>query len=173
MIKNGEKTTAYLPLSKESFGVDKINIQVKDDRFIIVAHSESIPEVKTLINILNDETIEGCIVDYSDALGGQLPALTQPRTRTVVTRLTPEEHRQLMYVCSTEGVKAADLLRAGVLAVIRKRLKYRGADKSRLDAIALRKQKMTQTQYKRQNKKWKKKLLWQCYISVKELTATR
>lgn len=69
MIKNGEKTTAYLPLSKESFGVDRINIQVKDDRFIIVAHSESIPEVKTLIDILNDETIEGCIVDYSDALG--------------------------------------------------------------------------------------------------------
>ena len=69
-----------------------------------------------------------------------MPALAQPRTRPVVTRLTPEEHRQLMYVCSTEGVKAADLLRAGVLAVIRKRLKYRGADKSRLDAIALRKQ---------------------------------
>ena len=69
MIKNGEKTTAYLPLSKDSFGVDKISAQIKDDRFIVIAHSETIPEVKTLINILNDENIDGCILDYSDALG--------------------------------------------------------------------------------------------------------
>ena len=69
MIKNGEKTTAYLPLSKDSFGLDKISLQVKEDRLILVAHSESAPEVKTLINILNDDTIDGCIVGYADALG--------------------------------------------------------------------------------------------------------
>lgn len=69
MIKNGEKTTAYLPLSKDAIGGDKISLQVKEDRLILVAHSESAPEVKTLINILNDETIDGCIVSYADALG--------------------------------------------------------------------------------------------------------
>lgn len=71
MIKYGEKTTAYLPLSKYVMGVDNINIQAKENRLILVAHSEAISEVKTLIDILNDETIEGCIVDYSDALGYQ------------------------------------------------------------------------------------------------------
>lgn len=68
-----------------------------------------------------------------------MPALAQPRTRTVVTRLTHEEHKQLMYVCDIDEVEAADLLRAGVLIVIRRRLRYRGADKIRLAAIALRK----------------------------------
>lgn len=71
MIKNGLKTTAYLPLSKDNIGVDSISIQVKENRLILVSHSGSAPEVKTLIDILNDETIEGCIVDYSDALGYQ------------------------------------------------------------------------------------------------------
>ena len=69
MIKNGEKTSAYLPLSKDAIGLDKISLQVKEDRLILVAHSESAPEVKTLINILNDETIDGCIISYADALG--------------------------------------------------------------------------------------------------------
>lgn len=71
MIKYGEKTTAYLPLSKDIIGVDNINIQTKENRLILVAHSEATSEVKTLIDILNDETIEGCIVDYSDTLGYQ------------------------------------------------------------------------------------------------------
>ena len=71
MIKYGEKTTAYLPLSKDVIGVDSINIQAKENRLILVAHSESISEVKALIDILNDEEIEGCIVDYSDALSYQ------------------------------------------------------------------------------------------------------
>lgn len=71
MIKYGEKTTAYLPLSKDNIGVDNINIQAKENRLVLVSHSESAPEVKTLIDILNDEDIDGCIVDYSDALGYQ------------------------------------------------------------------------------------------------------
>lgn len=71
MIKHGEKTTAYLPLSKDVIGGDNVNIQVKENRLILVAHSESTSEIKTLINILNDEDIDGCIIDYSDALGYQ------------------------------------------------------------------------------------------------------
>lgn len=67
-----------------------------------------------------------------------MPALAQPRTRPVLTRLTPEEHKQLMYVCDLDGVNASELLRSGVLAVIRRRLRYRGADKARLAAIAIR-----------------------------------
>ena len=73
MIKNGEKTTAYLSLSKDAIGGDNINVQIKEDRIILVAHSESTSEVKSLIGILNDETIDGCIIDYSEALGYQSP----------------------------------------------------------------------------------------------------
>jgi len=43
-----------------------------------------------------------------------------------------------MYVCDLDGVNASELLRSGVLAVIRRRLRYRGADKARLAAIAIR-----------------------------------
>lgn len=67
-----------------------------------------------------------------------MPAAAQPRTRPVLTRLTPEEHKQLMYVCDLDGVNASELLRSGILIVIRRRLRYRGADKSRLAAIAIR-----------------------------------
>ena len=73
MIKNGEKTSAYLPLSKDAIGGNNINIQIKEDRIILVAHSESTSEVKSLIGILNDETIDGCIIDYSESLGYQSP----------------------------------------------------------------------------------------------------
>lgn len=69
MIKNGEKTEAYLMLSKDVIGGDKINIEIEDDKTKLVAAREDISEVKTLIDILNDEDINGCIVDYSDILG--------------------------------------------------------------------------------------------------------
>ena len=73
MIKNGEKTTAYLSLSKDAIGGDNINVQFKEYRIILVAHSDSTSEVKSLIGILNDETIDGCIVDYAEALGYTSP----------------------------------------------------------------------------------------------------
>lgn len=69
MIKNGEKTEAYLMLSKDVIGGDKINIVIDDDKTKLVAAREDISEVITLIDILNDEDINGCIVDYSDILG--------------------------------------------------------------------------------------------------------
>lgn len=69
MIKNGEKTEAYLMLSKDVIGGDKINIVIEDDKTKLVAAREDISEVITLINILNDKDINGCIVDYSDILG--------------------------------------------------------------------------------------------------------
>ena len=68
MIKNGEKTEAYLMLSKDVIGGDKINIVIEDDKTKLVAAREDISEVVTLINILNDKDINGCIVDYSDIL---------------------------------------------------------------------------------------------------------
>ena len=68
MIKNGEKTEAYLMLSKDVIGGDKISIQTEDEKTKLVAATEDISEVKVLIDILNDEEINGCIVDYSDIL---------------------------------------------------------------------------------------------------------
>lgn len=68
MIKNGAKTEAYLMLSKDVIGGDKISIQTEDEKTKLVAATEDISEVKTLIDILNDEEINGCIVDYSDIL---------------------------------------------------------------------------------------------------------
>ena len=68
MIKNGSKTEAYLMLSKDVIGGDKINIQTEDEKTKLVAVTEDISEVKVLIDILNDEEINGCIVDYSDIL---------------------------------------------------------------------------------------------------------
>lgn len=68
MIKNGEKTEAYLMLSKDVIGGDKISIQTEDEKTKLVATTEDISEVKVLIDILNDEEINGCIIDYSDAL---------------------------------------------------------------------------------------------------------
>lgn len=68
MIKNGSKTEAYLMLSKDVIGGDKINIQTEDEKTKLVATTEDISEVKVLIDILNDEEINGCIVDYSDIL---------------------------------------------------------------------------------------------------------
>ena len=68
MIKNGSKTEAYLMLSKDVIGGDKINIQTEDEITKLVAATEDISEVKVLIDILNDEEINGCIVDYSDIL---------------------------------------------------------------------------------------------------------
>lgn len=68
MIKNGEKTEAYLMLSKDVIDGDKISIQTEDEKTKIVAATEDISEVKVLIDILNDEEINGCIVDYSDIL---------------------------------------------------------------------------------------------------------
>ena len=68
MIKNGEKTEAYLMLSKNVIGGDKISIRIEDEKTKLVAATEDISEVKVLIDILNDEEINGCIVDYSDML---------------------------------------------------------------------------------------------------------
>ena len=68
MIKKGEKTEAYLMLSKDVIGGDKISIRIEDDKTKLVAATEDISEVKVLIDILNDEEINGCIVDYSDML---------------------------------------------------------------------------------------------------------
>lgn len=67
-----------------------------------------------------------------------MPQLAQPRTRTVTTLVTPEEHRQLRHVCKLSGKTAADLLHAGMLLVLRRHLRQRGAERARLDAIKVR-----------------------------------
>lgn len=91
MIKNGEKTEAYLMLSKDVIGGDKINIVIDDDKTKLVAAREDISEVITLINILNDKDINGCIVDYSDilstpkAVGGLLYVDSYVRKNVTVT----------------------------------------------------------------------------------------
>ena len=67
-----------------------------------------------------------------------MPQLAQPRTRTVTTLVTPEEHRQLRHVCKLSGKTAADLLHAGLLQVMRWHMRYRGAEQRRLAAISQR-----------------------------------
>ena len=97
MIKNGSKTEAYLMLSKDVIGGDKINIQTEDEKTKLVAVTEDISEVKVLIDILNDEEINGCIVDYSDilstptAVGGLTYVDDYMRSNGTVTFFSPKD----------------------------------------------------------------------------------
>jgi hypothetical protein len=67
-----------------------------------------------------------------------MPQLAQPRTRRAYTSLTPEEHRELMHVCKLTRKTAGELLHAGLLLVMRRHLRQRGAEPRRLAAIAVR-----------------------------------
>ena len=72
MLKNGEKTQGYLMIPKESIGTNLINIKTIEDKTCIVALTEELTEVKVLLDVLNDEDINGCVVDYSDILQNPL-----------------------------------------------------------------------------------------------------
>lgn len=67
-----------------------------------------------------------------------MPQLAQPRTIRACTFLSPEEHKQLRHACKLSGRSAADLLHAGMLLVVRRHLRQRGAERVRLDSIKIR-----------------------------------